>query len=222
MSVRRFHVGAVVAALALLSPAAAHAQIAFGQIDDFEDGTVQDWQGSIGNFSNQPNGGPAGAGDNYLEVIGNGGFGSGSRVASFNEDQWSGNYAAAGVTAVRLDMANFGATDLEMRILLPLAAGGDWTTTVAEVVPADGIWRSYTFSLTEAAMTQVGGAGTFAQAISGVNRLLIRHETGAPSGIGGGTPIVGTLGLDNITAIPEPSTIALMSLAGLALLRHRR
>jgi len=104
MSVRRFYVGAVVAALALLAPAAAHAQIAFGQMDDFEDGTVEDWEGSAGDFTNQPTGGPAGANDNFLQVIGNGGFGSGSRVATFNQTQWGGDYAAAGVTAIRLEL----------------------------------------------------------------------------------------------------------------------
>lgn len=222
MFARRFCIGEVVAALALLAPAAAHAQIAFGQADDFEDGTVQNWNGSIGQFSNQPSGGPAGANDNYLEVVGNGDFGPGSRVATFNETQWMGNYAAAGVTAIQLDMANFGATDLAMRALLLFTNSGDWTTTVAQAVPADGVWRSYTFEFSEALMTQVGGGGPFANVLANVPRILFRHESGPPAGIGGGTPIVGTLGLDNITAIPEPSSIALMSLAGLALLRRRR
>jgi len=106
--------------------------------------------------------------------------------------------------------------------MLVFTDSGEWTTTVAKIVPADGVWRSFTFELSEAAMTQVGGAGPFANALSNMPRLLLRHETGPPSGIGGGTPIVGTLGLDNITAIPEPSSIAIMSLASLALLRRRR
>jgi len=195
------------------------AQIAFGQIDDFQDNTTQNWTGA--GPANVPNG-QGGAADRYLEVVGNGGFGSGSRVATFNETQWGGDYVSAGVTAVRVDMANFGATDLEMRALLLFTSGGDWTSTATTLVPADGVWRTYTFGLTTSDLTLVGGSGTLAQALSGVGRFMLRHQTGAPAGIGAGTPVVGTLGIDNVTAIPEPASIALLAVGGLALLRRRR
>ncbi len=64
-----------------------------GQVDDFEDGTPQGWgkgSGTIGTVippSNMANGGPNGAGDNYLQNISTGGFGANSRMSMFNSAQ---------------------------------------------------------------------------------------------------------------------------------------
>ena len=46
-------------------------------------------------------GGPGGAGDAFLRVEGNGGSGSGSNLVAFNTDQWSGDYVANNVLAIR-------------------------------------------------------------------------------------------------------------------------
>lgn len=220
---RRYRFVAVMSAgfAGLMMTAAANAQISFGQIDDFQDGTTQGWGGGPGS-SNVATGGPAGAGDAYLQVIGTGGFGQGSRVATFNDTQWPGDYVAAGVDAIQVDMANFGASNLEMRAVLFFTASGDWTSTNTTVIPADGIWRSYTFGLGAGDLTQVGGVGSHAAALASVGRLMFRHQPGAPAGIGGGVPIAGTLGIDNITAIPEPSSVALLAIGGLALLRRKK
>ena len=51
-----------------------------------------------------PDGGPAGAGDQYMRITSNGGFGAGSRLTVLNRTQWLGNYIAAGVTAVEMDL----------------------------------------------------------------------------------------------------------------------
>ena len=212
-----------VAALSALTLglSAAQASITYGQVDDFQDGTTQDWTGAAGFFSNEDNG-AGGAGDRYLRVIANGTGGPGSRVATFNQDQWAGDYLAAGVTAVQVDMANFGATDLEMRALLLFGAGGDFTSTVSLNVPADGVWRTYTFSLSAADLTGVSGGGEdYAASMASVGRLLLRHQPGAPGGIGEAEPVVGVLGLDNITAIPAPGALALLGVAGLARRRRR-
>ena len=57
-----------------------------GQVDNFEDGTTQGWVvGLLGAPSpappqNIPNGGPLGAGDNYLQLTSVGGSGAGNRL----------------------------------------------------------------------------------------------------------------------------------------------
>ncbi|MCB9849320.1 MAG: PEP-CTERM sorting domain-containing protein [Phycisphaerales bacterium] len=215
-------VAALAAALALLfAPAAAQATITLGQVDDFQDLTVQNWSGASGFFSNQ-DGGPAGAGDRYLRVFANQPAGSGSKVATYNQDQWAGDYLTAGVDAVRADIANFGATDLDMRVILLFGAGGDFTSTVPITVPADGVWRSYTFSLAAADMTQVSGIGTLNDTLASVGRLLIRHQSGPPAGIAGGTTGAGVIGIDNITALPEPASLSMLALGALFAARRRR
>jgi hypothetical protein len=221
MSVRR-QVAIPLAAMVagLLAADGAHASPTLGQVDDFQDGTTQNWNGASGFFSNVA-GGQGGAGDLYLEVTSRGGNGPGSRIGTFNDNQWSGDYLSAGVTAVEVDLANFGLTDLDMRVVL-FGTSAEWTSTNSLLVPADGIWRNYTFSLTAADLTLVGGAGPLEDTLAGVERFLFRHQSGPPSGIGGGTPVVGNLGLDNITAIPAPGAWALLGVAALAARRRRR
>jgi hypothetical protein len=213
--------GLAAIAAGLLTADRAHASPTLGQIDDFQDGTTQNWSGAAGFFGNVP-GGQGGAGDLYLEVNATGGFGPGSRIGTFNESQWAGDYLSAGVTGIQVDMANFGDSDLEMRVVLLFGLGGDWTSTDPALVPADGEWHTYIFGLSAADLTQVGGSGTLNDTLSGVGRLLLRHQSGAPAGIGGGTPVVGTLGIDNVTAIPAPGALAVLGVAGLALHRRRR
>ena len=83
-----------------------------GQVDNFEDGTTQGWVvGLLGAPSpappqNIPNGGPLGAGDNYLQLTSVGGSGAGNRLVVINLAQWAGNYTAAGVTFIGMDLRN--------------------------------------------------------------------------------------------------------------------
>lgn len=208
------------AALSLLTPIVTRADIVFGQVDDFQDGTTNNWTNGAGTFATE-DGGPLGAGDLYLEVIGNGGSGPGSHLAVHNSEQWAGSYLAAGVTAIRLDMANFGESDLAMRFMI-FSGLNLFTSTVPADVPADGQWRSYVLGMNPADLTQVGGSGDAESALANVQQLLIRHDTDGTSGIPGGTPVIGTLGMDNISAIPEPAAFALLALCALTAARPRR
>ncbi len=73
------------------------------------------------------------------------------------------------------------------------------------------------------AFYQVSGTGTLEQTLLSVGRLLFRHETGSPKpSMSGGTAVVGELGLDNVTAIPEPRTTLLLALGLTALAMGRR
>src|SRR3954453_1019060 len=110
----------------LLATRFSDAAIVFGQVDTFEDGTTINWQegaSSPNPPTNVPTGGPAGNGDHYLQNISTGGFGAGAKMVMFNLAQWTGDYNQAGVNRITLQMANFGATDLYMRVAFQSGGG---------------------------------------------------------------------------------------------------
>ncbi len=203
-------------------PALAPASIVLGQIDDFQDFTEMNWGGGALPY-NVPTDGPGGVGDAYLEVTSTGTGGSGSRLGTFNDFQWTGDYITAGVTGIDLDMRNPGNVALEMRILLLFGAGGHFTSAVPVVVPPDNQWHNYYLGLTPADLAAVDGGFNANATLSNVPRLLLRHDPGTPSGINGAPAIAAILGVDNITAVPEPSTALLLALlGGLTARRPRR
>jgi len=168
--------------------------IVLGQVDDFEDGTTQNWDGSA-NPTNIPDGGPSGAGDNYLQI--SSGPKGGIHLATFNVVQWSGNYTDAGVKVLEFYLRNEGDTTLSMRIVL-FHGTARFTSTLATILPPDNQWRRVAFPLRESDLTLVFGTATYEQTMASVSRLLIRHDAGPPSP--GGEEIVGQLGIDDITA----------------------
>src|SRR6187402_2819642 len=90
-----------------------------GQIDTFEDGTLMGWANGVPEYLTNVTGGPGGPGDHYLRLIADG-VGQGGRLTTFNINQWLGNYIAASVTAIALDLRNEGATSLSIRLAFKL------------------------------------------------------------------------------------------------------
>jgi hypothetical protein len=93
------------AAACLLLPTAVVADPLVGQIDTFEDGTIQNWHVGMdappaARPANIASGGPGGAGDNYLRLTALGGNGPSSKLSVINNSQWTGNYLASGVNAI--------------------------------------------------------------------------------------------------------------------------
>lgn len=186
----------------LALPAVAHA-IVSGQADDFQDGSPAGWtEGEILPSPNPPTvvfgGGPAGAGDNYLENVSAGGIGAGSRMVMFNNTQWAGDYLSAGVTRIEVDMANFGATPLSMRIAIEGGPGERYGSTAAVPLPADGLWHAVTFNLTAADLSLLGGLASLNDVLANVTELRILSAAAGPAWMG--DAIAATLGADNITA----------------------
>lgn len=192
------------------------------EMDDFEDGTVESWNqpSNMGNPTNIPDGGPGGASDNYLEVVSTGTGGPGSRLVVVNEDQWTGNYNAVGSQfMISVDVAYFpppipadsgnGPAPLNIRLgveggVIPMLGppeGGRWVSTTAFTLPQDGVWRTATFTLSEAEMTQAEGSGTFTATMDDVNQLRILS---AASPAWRGDAIPATLGVDNIQVVSVP------------------
>lgn len=125
--------------------------------DTFEDGTTQNWVvGLLGAPHPAPpvnisTGGPAGSGDNYLLLTAVGGSGSGSRLSVINLTQWGGDYLAAGVNAISMDLNNLGTTDLYLRLLLADPIGGSPNnlafSTTPVFLPSRSSWTSVVFPI---------------------------------------------------------------------------
>lgn len=78
---------AIATAASLVLTAIAFAGVVTSEIDDFDDGTTEGWVHPVptGLVVNIADGGPAGAGDNFLQVTSTGTTGPGSRMAVVNE-----------------------------------------------------------------------------------------------------------------------------------------
>jgi MYXO-CTERM domain-containing protein len=209
-------VGLVASVLLFTAPARA---IVTGTQDTFQDSTVMDWSGGT-TISNSP-GGPAGDSDLFLLVASNGGAaGPGSKLAAHNADsRWAGDYIAAGVTAIEADMINVGDTSLQMRLVL-FSAGERWTSSNFITLAPGGDWQHVSFPISASDLTRVLGSGSFAADLAAVDQIMFRHDGSTPSA--GGESISGSIGIDNITAVPSPAGIALLGLAGIAAARRRR
>ena len=177
------------------------------QIDDFEDGTTQNWiQGATtGQPTNVPNGGPGGVGDNYLQTVSTGAGGAGSRMVTFNGAQWGGDYTPLGSEIeITMMVANLGASPLNIRIgvesPVPITklglGGGQHVSTNALAAPADGVWRQVTFTISDAEMTHVGGVDPLSDVLLNVTQFRILSSA-SPSWRG--DSIAGTLGVDDIS-----------------------
>ena len=212
--------------LTSLLPVTPAAALTLGQTDNFEDGLTQNWAvGLLGAPhpkppKNIPSGGPAGVDDNYLLLTAVGGNGPGNRLTVINASQWAGDYPAAGITGIWMDVNNFGNSDLSLRLLVADPTGGPPTnlafSTDPIFVPAQSGWLSLKFPFTIADLT--AGAGSVLTALTHATELRIFHS---PAAGFPGPAVVASLGVDNITAAPVPGTLLLLG-SGLGLLAWRR
>ena len=195
--------------------AAPAAAVTLGNLDDFQDGTTQGWRSGAQN-PNPPihalDVGPAGLGDDSLQITSAGGFGPGSRFTAFNDTQWTGDYTAAGVELIVLDVNNVGSTALHLRVALD-GAGGRFVTTDSVPVPAGGGWNLVWLWIGPGDLTSAGGLDVNAT-LGAVSQLRLISAAGPTFG---GDAIVAQGLVDNVVAAPEPGAAALLS-SGLALL----
>ena len=155
-----------------------------------------------------------------MQVASAGSSGPGSRLAAFNlAQQWAGDYVSAGVTAVEADLKNFTAEALEIRLVLFVGSNNRVTSTVSFPLPADGQWHHAVFGVTPADLTVVAGAMSATDILTNADRLLIRHQPGAPTATA--PAIIAEAGFDNIHALPEPTSLLLLGFGSLILVRRR-
>lgn len=232
MTGRTRHIALALAAGALCAmPTVGQAQVAVGQRDTFEDGTTMGW--GVGPEHpapprNIPTGGPGGAGDNFLLLSAFGGNGPGSRMSVINMSQWTGDYRTAGIGTISMDVFNFGPSDLFLRLLVADPVAGPPTNAAissdALFLAAGSDWTHVAFRLDPASLTAV--LGTVNGALSNVTELRLFHNpdpvfAGPP---GSSPPVLASLGIDNITATPEPGTLLLCGsgLVALVVVTRRR
>lgn len=210
--------------LACLIPPTLVFGVTVSEIDTFEDGTTENWLINLLGIGTPPaaalpvniaSGGPGGADDNYMQLTALGGVGSGSRLTVINVSQWAGDYTAAGITEIAMDLRNFGLTDLSIRLYLANPMGAPLTddaVTSPVLLPAGGEWTHAEFALDPLSLTAL--TGDVQTLLTGVTELRIFHN---PAATFPGPAVSAVLGVDNITAlrvtaVPEPSALTLLSL----------
>lgn len=159
-----------------LAPLALVAQISTTSISDFQDGTLQGWQ--IGRASSTRGpvntaGGAGGAADLYANLDAPGGGGSGGKLAMFNASApWTGDYAAAGVAAIRLSVNNTGATTVYLRVGLQGNGNNErlLSAEAVEVAPGSG-WTTVTLPVGASDLAVAGFITDKAAILSRVTRL---------------------------------------------------
>jgi hypothetical protein len=194
--------------------------IVIGQLDDFQDGTTQDW--TNGGVQGVPpivnlDGGPGGAGDRFIQVTSLGGQGAGNRLTVFNRNQWLGDYIDQGVTSIELDLRNFSAVQLSIRIAFKQETGPAVPGYVSQafiLAPNSG-WVHAVFSLSMAAMIPIDSPVDYNTFFSGdFQEVRIINSVNPDLN---GEPIAAQIGIDNIHAVPEPTVLALVAIGVLPL-----
>jgi hypothetical protein len=168
-------------------------------VDTF-DATVQGWAG--GAVPTHVATGGAGDGGGFLMIS------VGSNLATHNsEARWIGDLASVGAALVRVDlMAPTTSEPLAMRLVLfgPNSTSDRWTSTIAQTVPNDGVWRNYIFGLSASELVApVAPSGTHAELMTNTLRVMLRHDPDDPDF--GGTFVDGSLGIDNIELAAAPA-----------------
>jgi len=199
-----------------------------GLTDTFQDGTTNNWfAGGLGPPAQIPptppqnvaTGGPAGAGDKFLKITADRPAGPGSRIVALNLIQWSGNYLAAGVSAIEMDLKNLGNTDLTIRLLFEDPLGGppvdQAVTTFGQFLPVGTDWTHVVFLISPSNLTPIFGNPSTALSNTTLFRII---DSPTPTDA---VTILGALGVDNISAksVPEPDTV-LLSAVGLVALAY--
>jgi len=204
--------------------------VTIGLTDTFTGG-LQNWTTSLGPGGGVPPigptriaaGGPGGASDPFMALTAIGGCDRpGCRLVAMNPAQWAGDYLAAGVTRIDMDLINLGSTELNIRLLFedPLLGppADEAVTTFGALLPVGSGWTHVGFDVTPAALTALFGSKTTLMSNVTIMRIIHAPAAGDP------VSVVGSVGVDNIRAVPEPLSILLgaTALVGLGARRMRR
>jgi hypothetical protein len=221
-SMRLWNASLLCAAVLALSAPPARAVVK-GQIDNFTTG-AQNWANGHASGS-VALGGPAGASDQFLDVVADG-SGATGLVTIFNRTQWLGNYITAGVTEIEMDLRNFssGGVTLSIRLAFKQSTAGGGTPGYLTFSPFtltnDGAWHHAVFHIDAPSMKTVNSPTPYNTLMAAPGEFRIINEAGTTNLAG--DFVVARLGIDNVRAVPEPGAGWLVMAAGGASLGLRR
>jgi hypothetical protein len=215
--------------------------VSTAQIDDFTDGTRQGWEMGVTDITathmtNIADGGPAGAGDSFLEVRADGTAVAGGRLTFFNQAHWTGDYLGAGVISIAMDLKNFSSSDtLNIRLAIEggfldpnntgVFVGGLYATSASVKLDSGSGWTRVVFSLLPADLVPINGRSGVAgnDVLAALGNVLELRLLNSASPDWTGPPVTATLGVDNIRAVPLPPSALLLcsGLLGFGIWPHR-
>lgn len=216
---------AATVSLCVLAAAPAHAVVP-GETDTFE-ASIESWfagGGPLGQVPPTPpqvvaSGGPGGADDAFMLITATGGGGApGGRPVAMNADQWAGDYRSQGINGIAMDLRNLGDVDLTVRLYFEDPIPGppqNEAITQGVLLPAGGDWTHVLFPISPSQLTVLQGDADTLLSDTTILRIFHGEAPDFP-----GEAVAGQLGVDNIQAVPEPSTVALL-LAGLGFVMAR-
>ena len=132
--------------------------------------------------ANVGTGGPGGVGDAFLQLTALGGNGPASKLTVLNPAQWAGDYLAAGIGAIGMDVNNPSSSDLYLRFLAFEDPMGGAPANIAFstdpiVVAANSGWTHAVFRIRPADLT--AGLGSVGAALGNTTVLRFYHSTAA-------------------------------------------
>ena len=194
--------------------------ISLHQIDDFQGGDAQGWQGAVGGVLTDV--GPEGIGDHSL-LVSTTGFPAGvnSRLLAYHggsstpiATHWTGDWSAAGVRQIAIDALNPNPFTLTiwLGIAGPAGPGGSGSndahvTRVSVTLPPDEEWHPVEFRVLADDFVTWGATGSPTAALADVYQFRILHS---PAQEWRGALGEASMLLDNIRPIPEPGSTALL------------
>jgi hypothetical protein len=179
------------ATLATASPASSDPT--FGFVENFSSPGIGSWGGGS-TLANPLTGGFGGVGDGFLQVSTTAAANLGARS---DGPEYAGNWTAAGINEVHLWLNDVGADEpLEIHFLIG-PASNFWSYNVGFAPPLHS-WAEFVVPLNGPTgwTRTIGTTGTFADALTHVEQILIRHDK-APF-IQQPDPLKGDFGIDHI------------------------
>jgi hypothetical protein len=223
-------ISALIAAVMTLSNPWALGVVSMTSIDNFVSSS-ESWQ--VGGAGIQPvrvaSAGPDGQ-IGYLSHFSDGSSANGKWLMWTEHSDWTGNYTSAGITEISLEAkVSSGTGPVNLRVAFDGPGGWFYYSTPT---PSDVNWNALRFFLDSSNFTYAtgsGGSGVYQDTFSAVTRFEILAGGGAVSYRSGGDLLQAgtssnTIFIDNISAVPEPSALSLLTigLSGLAMMRRRR
>lgn len=180
---------------AILTLAGAAHAVTLGYREDWPVLDDAEGWGGGSNATNPGTGGYHGENDGFLKIAvgpAAGNFGAQSQTNA----NFDGNWTAAGVTQVRVWLNDIDTDDpLEIHFGIGIGQTNFWQYNIGFLPPSNA-WGEYVIDLNQSDFTRTHGSGTYAAALQGVTRILLRHDE-APY-LSNPDPIAADLGIDHL------------------------